>query len=374
MKKMKILKFLAVTLLLFSLFAIPAAAEDKNGAAEFMEGANILEGASDGTKTVLDQFEIDGWSFESILKLSPGKLIAMIFENIAKMARLPLVTLLLICGVIVVTNFINGASYDNNMSVSGTSKLVCVLVCSTAIINPAINAIKSLSSAIYECGNFLTAFTPAFVSVVTTMGKPVTGGVISGLLFFLAQFITNISSSFIVPLLFIFLSLSIASTLSQNINLDGLIKILSKAIKWMLGLFTSIFTGILTLQTIISDSVDSTATRALKYAAASYIPIVGGAIAESINTTFGALSLLKNTVGIIGIIILLAILFIPVLQSAVWLISFKLAGAAAEILGAAEIEKILKAVCDTITIILAITVTVFIMIVFCVTFITVVVK
>ena len=63
----------------------------------------------------------------------------------------------------------------------------------------------------------------------------------------------------------------------------------------------TIFTGILSVQSIVGASADSVAVKAAKYVLSNSIPLVGSAASDAYSTVRGSILLLKNGVGGIGI-------------------------------------------------------------------------
>ena len=74
----------------------------------------------------------------------------------------------------------------------------------------------------------------------------------------------------------------------------------------------TIFTGLLTIQSITGAATDSLASRTAKFAASSFIPIVGGAVSEAYSTVYGSLGVIRSGAGTIGIIIICIIVLRPI--------------------------------------------------------------
>lgn len=85
--------------------------------------------------------------------------------------------------------------------------------------------------------------------------------------------------------------------------------------RFCLFLFTAVgtvFSATLAFQTVWKSASDSLAVRTAKYSASTLIPVVGNAVSGAVSTLATALSLLKDSVGLIGIYTLFA-LVAPVL-------------------------------------------------------------
>ena len=71
--------------------------------------------------------------------------------------------------------------------------------------------------------------------------------------------------------------------------MNGLCELIAKAVKWILGFCMTLFTGLLTVHSLVTASADSAASRAVKFAVSSFVPVVGGALGEALRTV-GAVS------------------------------------------------------------------------------------
>lgn len=87
---------------------------------------------------------------------------------------------------------------------------------------------------------------------------------------------------FISPLLNIFLGVSVMSSISPRMRLSSLCDMLYKICKWTMTFCMSVFVSVLTFQSVITTRADGAGGRALKFAVSSFVPVVGGALGESL--------------------------------------------------------------------------------------------
>ena len=75
---------------------------------------------------------------------------------------------------------------------------------------------------------------------------------------------------------------------------------------------------------------------------------------DTVDSVIGCANILKNSVGIIGIIIIIGIVFVPIIKVlALWL-TFKITASAAEIISDTKIVNLLDKVADSYKVLLAI--------------------
>ena len=109
-----------------------------------------------------------------------------------------------------------------------------------------------------------------------------------------------------------------------------------------MGLCLTVYVALLTLQSLTAGAADSVGTRTVKFVISSAVPVVGGALSEAYSSLSGCLSLVKNAVGIFGIVVMAAA-FLPVLASVgLTMLALNLAGAVGEVLGEARTAGVVK--------------------------------
>ena len=166
--------------------------------------------------------------------------------------------------------------------------------------------------------------------------------------------VSQLSSKIIVPLLNMFLGLSITSSVSPSVNLSGFMSMISKSVKWLLGFSMTIFTAVLTFRQLISVSVDNVSTRAVRFTLNSFIPIVGSALSDAYKVVQGSIGLLKSGIGII-VILSVTIVFMPViLQGVMWMFTLWIGKSTAEVLNLNGPAKLLENISSVFSTLIAV--------------------
>ena len=86
----------------------------------------------------------------------------------------------------------------------------------------------------------------------------------------------------------------------------------------------------------------------------SAIPIVGKVLGDAVDTVLGCGIILKNAVGLVGVLIVVGICIIPILKLAILTISYKLLASICEPIADKNIVSLLEQVGDVFKIFLAI--------------------
>ena len=136
-----------------------------------------------------------------------------------------------------------------------------------------------------------------------------------------------------VPLCRFAFCCAIAGNLSKSISLKPVYRLMKKGVNWGTGMAITIFTALLSLQGGITVSMDGVGLRTAKYAVDSAGPIIGSGISDVWETYISGMALARNTAGISGIAVILALNALPLVRGFGCMLLLRLFSAAAEIMG-----------------------------------------
>ena len=207
------------------------------------------------------------------------------------------------------------------------------------------------------CNNligFMNILVPLLISLMIYTGSITTSGILEPIILFLINFIGNMIQNIIIPIVLIFTSLIIISKISNNIQIEKLSKFLKSGVVWFFGIVLTIFVGVVSLEGTLSSSVDGITAKTTKAVVSSAVPVVGKILGDAVDTVLGCGIILKNAVGMIGVIIVIGICIIPILKLGILTIAYKLVSAICEPIADKNIISLLDQIGDIYKIFLAI--------------------
>ena len=216
------------------------------------------------------------------------------------------------------------------------------------------------------CNNligFVNILIPLLISLMIYTGSITTSGVLEPIILFLINFIGNIIQTLIIPIVLIFTSLIVISKISNNVQIDKLSNFLKSGVVWFFGIILTIFVAVISLEGTLSSSVDGITAKTTKAVVSSAIPVVGKILGDAVDTVLGCGIILKNAVGVIGIIIVIGICIIPILKLGIFTIAYKLMSPICEPISDKNITSLLAQIGDVYKIFLAILCSVSIMLI-----------
>lgn len=357
---------LLVTILFILLFSVSVYAEDNEIPDAVQEGMfeEQLEASgadelwwmlSDDTKTYLDSIGIDDISAGSILSLQPREFFGLVFAMVKDTVTKPQVIFFSVLGIILLCSLIDGFKEGFlQKSLGNVFNTVAVLCIVGSVIVPVMNCIQKASAAIYDCSNFMLSFVPVLSGIMAVSGQPGTASTYNLLLFGAAEVTSQIATVTVVPLLGIYLAFCIVAAVSPQVNLSGAAKMIKSVASWVLGFIITVFVALLSVQTLVSSGIDNVAVRTGKFLIGSFIPVVGGALADAMTSVSGCLLLLKSVVGVFGILAA-AMIFLPVLLEAlVWMLTLKVSAAVSEIFELKQVSEVLNSCSTAITLLVTV--------------------
>lgn len=108
---------------------------------------------------------------------------------------------------------------------------------------------------------------------------------------------------------------AILNHLSEKIRLGRLSAFLRSAASWTLGMAFTVFMSVTTLQSLGAAAADGISLRTAKYAVDNLVPVVGGMFADTMDTLVGASLLIKNALGLTGLLLLISMAAVPLVQT-----------------------------------------------------------
>ncbi|SHF59868.1 stage III sporulation protein AE [Ornithinibacillus halophilus] len=240
-----------------------------------------------------------------------------------------------------------------NSTVSKIAYFVVYIVLIFIALNSFYLAVSYTTEAINMMSSFMIALIPLVLGIMATFGNIITVSFFSPFVIFLINLSGVLVSKFILPLLFLSALLLIVSSLSENYKATQLADLFRSVGMGALGIFLTIFLGVMSVQGAASAVQDGVAMKTTKFITGNFIPVVGRTITDATDTVLSASLLLKNAVGIVGVAIVLFIALFPALKIFAIALIYKLAAAILQPIGDGPIITSLNTISKYIAYMLA---------------------
>jgi len=216
-------------------------------------------------------------------------------------------------------------------SFAGLSKefvrLSGTVVVALTLIKPSNTLIHLGVSTIEQISTYGKLLIPVMTASLAAQGGVSTSGALyAGTAIFNTVLSATIVSLFI-PVLYIYLVISIANSAIGNEMLKQIQKFIKWLMTWLLKLATLIFTGYISITGVVSGAVDTSALKAAKIAISGAVPVVGGLMSDASEAILVSAGLMKNAAGVFGLLTILSLWLAPFLKIAVHYLLLKITAA-----------------------------------------------
>ncbi|WCN38924.1 stage III sporulation protein AE [Aneurinibacillus uraniidurans] len=194
-------------------------------------------------------------------------------------------------------------------------------------------AVEFAQGAISDMVGFMTALMPLVLALLASTGGLASAALFHPMVIFLVNTSGTLIANVVFPLLFLSALLSLVSTFSTKYQLTKLAGILRTVSLGVLGSFFTIFLGVLSLQGASAAVADGVGLRTAKYIAGNFVPVVGRMFADATDTVVGASLLVKNSIGLAGVVILLFLAAFPAFKIFILAFVYNLSSAVMQPLG-----------------------------------------
>lgn len=261
---------------------------------------------------------------------------------------LPMLSLIIAIGVI--SNLLSGIkSKFNEKSTSSLIHLVCFLAVVILMISMITNLSSVSSNSINNMVGQMNALFPILLTLMVGIGANASVSVFQPIVAIISTYVADFFTYLILPLFMVSFVFNIITNLSDNIKLDKFSSFISGLFKWCVGLVFTLFFAVFTIQGISAGTFDSLSIRTTKYTIKSYIPIMGGYLSDGMDLILSSTILIKNAVGLVGVLMIITTILSPLLEIVVFSLLLKLVSAILQPMGNNKTSNFLMSTSKSIT-------------------------
>lgn len=159
---------------------------------------------------------------------------------------------------------------------------------------------------------------------------------------FFADLLITCINQFLVPLVYIYMGAITANAVLHQHSLGSIAKGIKKLIVWVLTILLTVFTAYLTVSGVIAGTADAAALKVAKFAISGAVPVVGGILSNAASTILVGASILKNAIGIFGMLAVFALCITPFLQIGMQYLVYKITAFLAEIVDQSGLSDLMN--------------------------------
>ena len=227
----------------------------------------------------------------------------------------------------------------NSENLVTLSQSIIFLVLISIAIHSFNVAIGIGRDAIEQMVDVVLAFLPLLMVLLASLGSLASAAIFHPLVVFTVHFFSTVVRDIVFPLIFITTILSIVNNMAPQYPVKRLANLFRDLTIWIMGFSLTIFIGITAIQGVAGTVADAVSLRTAKFATGAFIPVVGGMLADALETVVGVSIILKNGISIVGLVMLFLFTIFPLIKIFTIMLVYKVAAAVVQPLGETDLSE-----------------------------------
>lgn len=248
--------------------------------------------------------------------------------------RFSLPLLLRACAVSVLTAVLGrltGAGLDGGAA--KVSTLVLFLCAALPLGADFMRLVEKGGQCVSRLDSLAQAILPAMLALLAALGGEATVTAMQPMVLACGAFCTSLIQNLLLPVVRLAALLVLVGAMTGEDRFSGLVGCFRSFCHWALGACFTAFLGLLTVKGLGGGAIDGVSVRTAKYTVDRLVPVVGGLFKDSVETLAGCALVVKNAVGIAGLLSLLLCLLAPAASILAVLTGYRLCAALLQPLG-----------------------------------------
>lgn len=201
--------------------------------------------------------------------------------------------------------------------------------------------------------SFMMALLPLMATMLAAVGAVTSAAVFHPVLVTVVTFVVGTIEQVVIPVLFLSAIVGVVGQIATEFPLHRLAQLLRQGALAALSLLFTVFLGVVVVRGAIAPVADGVALRTTKFLAGAVIPVVGSMMADAMEVVVGGSLLIKNALGVFGLLTLIALLAFPLLKIFAMVIIYRIATALVQPLSDPRLVEALSVLAGTLTSLMA---------------------
>lgn len=301
---------------------------------------------------------------EAAQKLMPddtedfGEGLLFVIRSALDTLRPSMVEAVRICISLIAASLLVGILSD----LSGSTKHIVGLSGTVAvgvILFQPVNALIQLGTqTVDQISQYGKLLLPVMTGALAAQGAVTKSSAIYMATAFFDALLSNAVAQLLVPLVYVFLCVSVGCNLFTQSLLNEIRKFLKWLITWGLKIVLYVFTGYISITGVVGGTADAAMLKATKLTISGMVPVVGGILSDASEAVLVSAGIMKNAVGVYGLLAVIALWIGPFLQIGLQYLMLKVTAGISEMFGPKPMSGLIKDFSAAMGLVLAMTGTV----------------
>lgn len=195
-----------------------------------------------------------------------------------------------------------------------STELAGAVAIGTLLLRSSNSLIGIGAETVQSLSEYSKMLLPVMAAALAGGGGPTTSAALYAGTTLFDSVLSGFVSALLVPMIYIFLCLSIANSALGEETLKKMADLVKWLMTWGLKLVLYLFTGYMTITGVVSGTTDAAAMKATKLTISGMVPVVGSILSDASEAVLVGAGVVKNAAGIYGMLAALAIWIGPFLR------------------------------------------------------------
>lgn len=228
--------------------------------------------------------------------------------------------------VIIASIFANFSGVFKSTQVAEISFSMLYMLLITICLNNFRVLVEAATTNVDQLMEFMKLLGPVYFLAVAVATGSSTSVTFYQLVLLLIFFVEILIRNFLIPMTQIYMVMKILDEFSSEIHLSKFAELIETIVSWSLKTLMAGIIGLNVIQGLLTPAIDSV-KRSLVTKGGEAIPIVGDAIGGAAEVVLGTAVLIKNGIGVAGMIVCLVVCLVPIIQIAITSLLYQLIAA-----------------------------------------------
>lgn len=226
----------------------------------------------------------------------------------------------------------------------------------TVIAAADVNSLMGLGRrALEQMSAFSKVLTPAAAAVCAASGSPMAAVARQSATLLFYTLLLTLVDQLLVPLVYAYVAASAAQAALGNEGLKRVAALLKWAATILLSGLLTVFVLYLNFSGAAAGNADALTQKAAKTAISGMVPVVGKILSDAAETVVAGAGLLRGTVGVVGLLTVLAICLVPFFQLGCHYLVYKCAAALAATAAPGPVASLIDTMSSAFALVLGMT-------------------
>jgi stage III sporulation protein AE len=317
------------------------------------ELTSFLSRLDEETQELLPTWDLKAWTrggmkfnFSAVLKKLVGFLAREVIFNLNLLGKL--IILAVIGGILV--HFQQAWAGE---SLGNLVYNIIYLILMGLAVQSFTTTLQLAYTTLERVNGFMLAILPSIFTLLAAAGGVTLTTICHPVIWGGTGVVISLVKNLVLPLILLAGMVGLVSRLAEGFTLTKLAGISRQSAIAILGFLVTIFLGVISLQGVTVAVADGLGLKAAKFLTGNLIPLVGGAVADSLDLAAGCSLLIKNALGAFGAVGVITICVYPAFKIFVVSFIYQIAAVLVQPLGQDRLAESLQEIGKTVMVVFA---------------------